>query len=313
MENFYLLYGTDKSIIKNELDKIIEKLKISDIIKYSMNDALIEDVIMDASTVSMFSNKKIIILEDAYFLCTNKSIDNIEVLEEYLNKYNKDSYLVFVIAKEKVDTRKKVYKLIKKNGKIIECNKGDSNYISNYIENYVKDNGYVIEDIKYFIEVVGTNLGNIKNELDKLFMYKLDSKKILNIDIDKVVVKNQEDEIFNLTDAVILGDTKRALELLDEFLRLSYDEIQIVSLLASQFRFLFQVKRLVNKNKRYDEIAKILEVNPYRVKFTINKLYSYTEERLIKYIKALWQVDHDIKLGLMDKRLALEMFILQEK
>ena len=83
-----------------------------------------------------------------------------------------------------------------------------------------------------------------------------------------------------------------------------------MSLLASQFRFLFQVKRLVNKNKRYDEIAKILEVNPYRVKFTINKLYTYTEDMLIEKIKDLWRIDHDIKLGIMDKKLAIEMFIL---
>ena len=62
MNNFYLLYGTDKSVINNELDKIINKLGTEDIVRYSLLDTLIEDVVMDASTVSMFSNKKIIIL-----------------------------------------------------------------------------------------------------------------------------------------------------------------------------------------------------------------------------------------------------------
>ena len=310
MNNFYLLYGRDKSVINNELDKIINKLGTEDIVRYSLLDTLIEDVVMDASTVSMFSNKKIIILDDAVFLCANKTIDKIEVLEEYFNNYNRDSYLIFIVNKEKVDTRKKIYKEIKNNGKIIECNKGDTNYISSYISDYVRDNGYKIESVKYFVDTVGTNLDNIKNELDKLFMYKLDSREITCEDIDLVVVKNQEDEIFSLTDAVILGDVKKSLMLLEEFLNKSYDEIQILSLLASQFRFLFQVKRLVNKNKRYDEIAKILEVNPYRVKFTINKLYTYTEDMLIEKIKDLWRIDHDIKLGIMDKRLAIEMFIL---
>ena len=87
--------------------------------------------------------------------------------------------------------------------------------------------------------------------------------------------------------------------------------MQIIMLLASQFRFLFQVKRLLNKNKTEAEIAKILEVNPYRVKFTKKKLYNYNEKLLLTYIKKLAKIDHDIKLGLMDKKLALELFIIE--
>ena len=84
-------------------------------------------------------------------------------------------------------------------------------------------------------------------------------------------------------------------------------------LLANQFRFLFQVKRLINKGKAESEIAKILEANPYRIKFTIKKLYSYTEEMLLYYIQKLAKIDHDIKLGLINKKLALELFIINNK
>ena len=139
MNNFYLLYGTDKSIINNELDKIIDKLGTSDVIRYSLLDTLIEDIVMDAATISMFSNKKIIIIDDAVFLCANKTIDKIAVLEEYFNNYNKDSYLIFIVNKEKVDTRKKIYKEIKKNGTVIECNKGNTNYVVSYINDYVNE------------------------------------------------------------------------------------------------------------------------------------------------------------------------------
>ena len=144
-------------------------------------------------------------------------------------------------------------------------------------------------------------------------MYTLQTKKITNNDVEKVTTKVIEDEIFTLTDAIILKDTKKALELLNEFLNLSYDEIQILSLLASQFHFLFQVKRLQNKNKSEATIAKILEVNPYRVKYTTKKLYQYTEEDILKEIKMLAKADHDIKLGLMDKNLALKLLIMHKK
>lgn len=313
MNNFYLLYGNDISKIKNEINNIIKQLNISDIVKYSMDTNTIDSIIEDASTISMFSNKKIIVLEECNFFKANKTIDNLDKLESYLTKYNSDSYIIFTIVTDKVDTRKKIYKEIKKIGKIIECNKGDNNYLLNYIKDYTNENNYKIEDINYLINKTGSNLNDIKNELDKLFMYKIDNKIITNNDIDKIVVTNMDNEIFDLTDAVIAGDVTKSLSLLNEFLNKNYDEIQIIMLLASQFRFLYQVKRLMNKNKNYTEIASILEVNPYRVKYTIKKLYSYSETMLLNYIKRLAKMDQDIKTGYMDKKLALELFIIKKE
>lgn len=313
MPNFYLIYGPDHSINNNEFKKIIAELKIDDVVKYDMTNSNILDVIEDASTVGLFSTNKIIILDDCYFLSANKTIDNIEELEKYIEKYNPNNYCILVAYTEKVDTRKKIYKLLKSKAKIIEQVKIDDDYLINYVKEELKREQYKIEDINYFLNKVGKNLNNVKNELNKLMMYKLETKNIKNEDIDKIVVKSMEEEIFALTDAVIAKNTGVSLNLLEEFLKKDYEEIQLIMLLASQFRFLFQVKRLLNKGKSEAEIAKILEVNPYRVKFTVKKLYAYTEGMLLDYIQKLAKMDHDIKLGLMNKRLALELFIIENK
>ncbi len=310
MENFYVLYGEDKNLIKYELDKILKKEKDSDIIKYDMTNSNLNDVIDDASTMGMFNSKKIIILEDCYFLTANKTIDSGERLEEYLEHYNPNNYLIFLVYNEKIDTRKKICKSLSKH-KIIEVKKKDSIDFNKYVEDYVKKNNYKIEDSNYFLNYVGKNLPNIQNELDKLLMYKIDNKVITNNDINKVCAYTNEEEIFSLTDAIVAKDNLKALNLLKEFLNKNYDEMQIIMLLASQFRFFFQVKRLLNKNKSEAEIAKTLEVNPYRVKFTVKKLYYYSESMLLDYIKKIAKMDHDIKLGLIDKNLALELFIIE--
>ena len=310
MKNFYLIYGTDRSIVNNELNKVIKSLKVDDLVKYDMNNSTLLDVIEDASTVGLFSESKIIILDDCYFLSANKSIDDIEELEKYIEKYNPNNYCIFISYTDKVDTRKKLYKLLKDKAKIIEQVNIDDDYLINYISDELKKEDYKMEDMSYFINKVGKNLYNAKNELNKLMMYKLDTKSITNEDIDKITIRSIEEEIFALTDAVILKNTSKALSLLEEFLKKDYEEIQIIMLLASQFRFLFQVKRLLNKGKSETEIAKILEVNPYRVKFTVKKLYYYTESMLLDYISKLAKIDHDIKLGLVNKRIALELFII---
>ncbi len=309
MTNFYLLYGNDKTIIENELNNLLNKNNEIDIIKYSLDNTTIEEIIEDASTISMFANKKIIVLDNCSFFSANKTINNQELLENYLNNYNPNTYIIFIANTEKVDTRKKIYKLLNKNGQIIEC-QNNNNYIISYINNYLKENEYKIDDLNYFLNTTGNNLSNIKNELDKLFMYKINNKIITNDDIDKICIKNIEEEIFTLTDAIIENKTTLSLKLLENFLNKNYDEIAIINLIASQFRFLFQVKRLENKNKSYNEIAQILEANPYRIKFTLKKLANYTENELIKKIKQLARIDHDIKTGLIDKKIAIELFIL---
>ena len=309
MENFYVLYGLNKGLIKTELEKLLKKFKNCDLIKYDMSTTEIENIIEDARTVSLFGQKKVIILEDSFFLGTNKNIDNLKLLEDYIEHYNPDSYLIFICNLEKIDTRKKINKLLSKH-KVMELNTLNETDLSHFVQEYLKKDGYKIEDIPFFLKRAGTNLSNIQNELDKLEMLTIEKKVITNDDVKKVTTKVVEEEIFTLTDAIVLKDTKKALHLLDEFLNLNYDEIQIIMLLSSQFHFLFQVKRLLNKNKTAEEIAKILEVNPYRVKYTIKKLYTYTEDEILGYIKRLAKMDHDIKLGLIQKNLALRLFIL---
>lgn len=308
MDNFYVVYGIDKGLIKSEVDNIIKKISNSEIIKYDIVSTDISDVIEDASTVSLFSKNKVFILDDAFFL-TNKNIDKIEELEHYIEHYNPDSYCIFICYSEKLDARKKINKLLSKH-KVIEGNKADIKYLNDYVKANLDSDNYKMEDIDFFLKRVGSNIFNINNELDKLKMKVLDSKVITNEDIDKVTNKVMEDEIFTLTDAIILKDTNKALSLLDEFLNQNYDEIQIMMLLFNQFHFLYQVKRLLNKSYKERDIADTLEVNPYRVKYSIKKLYSYSELDLLNYIKRLAKMDHDIKLGLMDKSLALKLFIL---
>ncbi len=313
MHNFYTIYGLDKSLINIELNKIIDKLKIDDVVKYDMSNSNLVDVIEDASTMGLFASKKIIILDDCSFLGANKTIVDIEMLENYIEHYNPNNYCILISYTEKIDSRKKINKLLSKNGSVLELNKVDDKYLSKYISDYLKDNSYKMDDINYFKSKVGSNLANIKNELEKLMMYKIDNRVITNNDIDKVTIISIEEEIFALTDAIILHDINKSISLLDTFLNRNYDEMQIIMLLASQFRSLFQIKRLLNKNKSEGEIAKTLGMNPYRVKFSVKKLYSYTEDMLISYIKKLAKMDHDIKLGLMDKKLALELFIIENK
>lgn len=312
MKNFYLIYGTDKSRIHKKIEEIKEKLKIEEIIKYSLDKDNLEDIILDASLVNMFSSTKLILVDDANIFTTSKKEIDTKVLEDYLNNYNSDTYIIFECNQEKVDTRKKIYKKIKELGEIIEIVKPDKKSIKEYILNLAKKNNYVIEDIDYLTNKIGTDVNNVDNELTKLFIFKTEDKKITNKDIDKLIIPSLEDEIFALSDAVIKNETKRSLDLLEEFINKNYDEMQIIILLANSFRFMYQVKYLSNKNMSSDMIAKELSANPYRVKINLKNCYYYSESDLLLYLKKLADLDKNIKLGLINKNLGLQMFLMNK-
>jgi len=214
MKNFFLIYGLDKEIINNEIKKLKEKFETSEIINYSLDKDNLEDIILDASLASMFSDKKVILVNSATFFSSNKGSIDIKSLEDYIDHYNSDTYIIFSCPTEKIDSRKKITKKISEIGEVIETKAKDINYVKSYIYDYLKKDNYKLEDINYFCSKVGTNIDNIKNELDKLMIYKDENKIITNDDIDKLIIPNLEDDIFSLTDAVIDNRVNKSIELL---------------------------------------------------------------------------------------------------
>lgn len=310
MMNFYLFYGNDDNYINKRIDRLINDINIdiNDIIKYNFTDYKLEDILEEASMNSMFNNNKLIIIDSNL----KEDIDY-ELLERYINNYNPHTYMVIKIKTDKLDTKKKIYKLFSKYAKVEELN-NDLDNLSNYVNNLLKDNNFYMSNsnINYFIAKVGNNINNIDNELEKLYLYKFDDKKIEKKDIDDLVINNIDDEIFAITNAVINNEVDKSLDLYNEFMMKNYEPTQIIGLLASQFQFLYQVKYLYNKNKTQNEIAKLIDVHPYRVKLAIGNLYNYTESDLLHYISKLGKLDEDIKTGNIDKNVGLELFLLNK-
>lgn len=314
MKNFYLLYSSDGAILNKEINDLEKKLDISDtdIIYYNIDD--IDGIINEASTIGMFSlNKFIIINMDSYFK-DKKNIPNINLLENYFDSYNSNSYLVFVCNSDSIDSRKKIVNLIKKYG-IVKKLEVNDNYLNDYVNNYLKDNGYKINngDVVYFINRVGNNINNVTNELDKLMLYKINDKIINRNDIDLLTVENIDDSIYDLVNCILKNDNEKAIKLYNNFIDNGMDVNQIVAIIAAQIRLLYQVKRLYNSGKSNDEIAKILEFKSvYRVKYLLNDSYYYSESDLVKYLSKLADIDNAIKTSNGDGNMLMQLFIVKK-
>ena len=295
----YIIYGLNDFLIKNELDNIIKKNKIdNDSITNYNNESLLEDILNDAETIPLFSDKKLILVEGDIF-----DSNNSKVLEKYLKKENLSTILVFIIRSEKLDERKKIIKLISNK---IDCNKVNINsFAKKLFEDYEISN----TTLNKLINRVGVDLYNLSNEIEKLKIFKINEKIITDEDLF-ITIKNIDDDIFGFIDSVVNKNYEKVVEVYHELLKKNGEPIAIIVMIANQIRLLYQTKLLCSRGITSDGIASALEVHPYRVKLALEKGGNYSEKTLLDLLLKLADLDVSIKSGKIDADIGLELFLL---
>ena len=310
----YLLYGSENILIRDFINKIISDNDIDEIniSRYNLEEVLLKNIIEDCETISLFSDKKVVIVDNSYiFIRTVKKVleQDIEPLIEYINNPNPNTILIFVINNDKLDSVKKIYKLLKEKGNIKEFNTPNniSNYAKQLFDNYIIDS----KDINLLIKRVGSDLNILKEEINKLKIYKIEEKEITRDDILNLTTETIDTNIFTFIDNIINKNKQDAMNTYHELLKLNEEPIKIIIMLANKFRLMYQACELSKKGYGLNEIADKLNVKKYPVQLAIEKGFKYDNRILLKNLEELANLDMNIKMGLIDKEIALELFILK--
>lgn len=310
MNKIYLIYGDEEYFIDEKLKDLRNKYNNFDFITYDMTDTNISVAVEDVSIGSLFSTNKVVICKNCVFLTGLKSDieHNVDDLISYVS--NPSDNILVLIVNNLIDNRKKIVKTLLKYSEVINCNALKDHEINKFIKDYCNKNGYKIdsEAIKIIISKLNNNLYIICSELDKIFIYK-DNDKVISVD-DVLVCTSKmlNTNIFDLINAIVKKDVNNSLMLYDDLVVLNEEEIKLVVILANQFRLIYQVKQMFSDGYSEFDIAKMLDVHPYRVKLANEVLISSGES--LEYLKLLAKLDEDIKLGLVDKKSGFEKFIL---
>ncbi len=306
-----VLYGIQNELIDSYVNNYIKKLNIYNIIKIDYEESNIDDIVEEASCFDLFGDKKALIIYNAYFLTAKGSLDS-KIFESYLSNPNPKTIMFLVVNSETLDERKKVLKLIKKSYKVKEFNKFSESEAFKYVKESFKKYNYIIDElsIKKIVEYLSINFGLYDNEINKLKLYKYDEKVIELQDVLDITSRFPEDNVFKLVEAVINNQKEEIFSLFSDIKSLGTDEISLLALLSSQFRFMYQVKVLMNDGKTKQEIITILASHPYKTEMTMKKVGSFKEEKILDILHELALIDVKIKTGEIDKTNAIENFFL---
>lgn len=307
----YILYGLQDYLINKKINELTNNINQYEIEKFDLENSNLKEIIDSATTISLFSLNKTIIVYNSYvFSSTKKTCDEkeIEILQKYIENQNKDTTIIFVVSNEKLDSRKKIVTLAKKYCEIIEFNEVKNT--EKIIEEMIKPYKININQIRLLINYTGDNLYILENEINKLKIYKNDDLQITEDDIINVTTKNINTDIFVLIDNIINKNIDDALTSYYELIKVGEEPIKILVLLANQFRLMYQVKELSKKGYRIYDIMDLLDQKQYPIQKAIQKGYNYDSKLLLDYLNKLSELDINIKTGKVDKNIGLELFIL---
>ena len=321
LNSLYLLYGEELFLLESNLNKI-KKLfgeTIKGINYVLIDETNIKELISDIETPAFGYEKKLIIARNTGLFKAegkrkNKEISDFkEKLNDYINDNIKliDESVILVFVEEEADSRLKLFKTLEKQGTVCKFDFLKPIQIEKRVKAICNAYGVNIEDntLKYFIEICGTNMQDVINEIRKLIEYAGNGETIKKEDIDSLTIKKLEAIIFDLTDNLGQKKTAKAIEVLKNLIYNKEPIQRILIMLYNHFKKLYFLKLATRYNK---DIVSSLNLKPNQT-FLVNKYKMqagyFTEKELRIILQELRDLDVNYKNGLIDLGIGLEAIL----
>ncbi|HAQ9604358.1 TPA: DNA polymerase III subunit delta [Enterococcus faecium] len=318
----YLILGTEKFLQDQVRTEIVKKIQLEgeddlNFLSFDMENASLDEVVAEAETLPFFGDQRLVFVENPYFLTGEKVNNGIEqntdLLTAYLKEPLESTVLVFFAPYEKLDERKKVTKQLKKTAIIINVQQLNEKEVRQYLMNTLENYSIKMERsaIDLFLRLTDLDLSKMMRELQKLVLYGQNQQQITVREVEELVPKTLEHNIFDMTQYILKGKTEQALRLYEDLVMQGEETIKINAILLSQLRLFLQTKFLVKIGYQQANIAETLKIHPYRVKLAMQEVKKFDEHLLVQLFDQLVEMDYQIKTGQIEKELSFQLFVLR--
>lgn len=308
-KNIYLLYGSENYLLSFYRKKLVEALKgDGDEMNYSHFEGKFdsfEKLIDVVQTLPFFADRRVILIEDSELFNTSND------LADSLGDMPETTFLVF--AEKTVDKRNKLYKFVKERGYICEFTTPTPEELKQFIANYLSSASkkIAVSTCDYFLDACGFDMSNLRNEMDKLIAFSGDRDVIQKSDIDSICTIQLTNRIFDMTDAIAVGDKDKALVLYSDLIKLKEKPMGIMYLIRMHFNRLLGICDLRNNHKSDSEIASVIKVPNWTLKKYYSQLRHYDYRKLRECVECATDIETDFKTGKYTEQLAAEIMIVK--
>lgn len=317
LQGSYLLCGTEEYLIDRWRDKLLSFFGGDSGFNLQKLDGKNPDwdSVFDATQMlPVFATQKCVLLDGLEPTKLNAS--NMEKLTQIVQELPEETIFILIAKPPSFDVKtasaKKLIKLVDQKGTVALLNLRDRSSLTQFLQSQAKQQNCVLstELARYLIERCENDMYSLQGELAKVCAYAGEGN-LSKLQIDAVITPKTEAKIFDLSKAILGGNTRRAMEILDDLFYLRETPIAISSTLIMSYLDLYRA-RIAKDNAQ--SVDFILSKFPYKGKeFRIRNAFqtkiSTTAARLS--LALLDQCDRRLKSSSGNHRIILEQTVLQ--
>ena len=305
----YLLYGEEAYLRRQYKEKLQKAMsEEGDTMNshyFEGKDVNLGEIIDLAETLPFFADRRVIVIENSGLFKSGG-----EKMAEYLAQPAQTVYFVFV--ESEIDKRSKLFKTVQAKGSAVEFGMQDETTLKRWIGGILKrENKQITENTAtYLILKTGTDMENIRGELEKLICYCLDRDVVTMDDVDAICTTRISNQIFEMVGAIAEKKQKKALDLYYDLLALKEPPMRILFLIARQCNTLLQVKELKSKGFDNKAIGEKVGLPTFVAGKYVSQAARFQAQELKEAVNKCVEAEEAVKTGRMNDVMSVEVLIL---
>ena len=310
----YLFYGKE-NYLKEDISKKLRNRLINPAyreLNYKVfygEKLSINEVINDLETLPLMSEHKLVVIKEAEKINKN---DDIKLIN-YFNRLSlKNNFSTLIIIYKESSPNKKLITAIKRVGVVSNFNITDQAKLTLWINSKFRQSNKKItqEGLFYLQSIIGSDLGRLFNEIEKIDIYTKDKKVIEKEDVMISIGGSESVNIFKVLDSIGDKDIKSAIEGLVKLNQSNLHHLSIFAMIYRQIKLILQTKLLLANGFNFKEVEQKLKLPYFVIEKIIKQSKKYTFKEICKSYELLNIADLELKDSQKEPKIILEELVM---
>ena len=308
-----VIYG-DEEYLRRRVRDAVQRLAIGDsdpglCLSEFQGDAVeVSQVLDELATPLLFAPRGLVVVENADALVSAHR----PLFEAYAKKPGRKSVLLLMVHKWPKTTR--LAKIVARSGHAIDCTALRERDVLKWCGEHARqEHGKSLSSpgASLLVELVGTDMGRLASQIDKLAAYTGKADAIGPDDVDALVGNQRVRSTWELMDAASDGKPPEALSILEHLLEAGESPVMITSAIGWQLRRMVQACDLLAKGTSPADTCRELKIPPFATDQFLRQLRRLGSDHVRRAYRMLLDVDMGLKGGSdLSERTLLERLLV---
>lgn len=318
LKKLYVFYGEEeylKEFYIKKIEDLVPDAGLEEFNRILISGSVGYDVYNDAwEGMPMMTDKRILMIRDSNIFTTRRSGNIVppndsqkDFWAEKFKHLADDTVVIF--CEKNVDARSALFKAACKEGFSVKCEYMSIPDLKTWVIKRALNEKIKIDDktAEYLVSVIDPGLNNLEHELNKLINFC--DEIIYKSDVDRVVSKALQVQIFDITDGIIEGNAQKVFSIINNMKTQKESAFGTLYLIYANVEKMLKLKLSGITNRT--EAAKFLSTSPWLAEKYIKSAASFDKDALTRMVTRVPEIDYEIKNGTISDWQALEQYIFE--